>query len=208
MMLILFVSLFLQTAGSTVTPPSLLSVNAPVSPYGVVQGGVALADLTVGSAGSVERTALLQGSSPFSEETLRVVGSWRFIPAQMADRPTSSHVGVLTVFRPAALGTFGVGGSSFGFQKPVVAKSDHSALPESITDPGYPQNSIAEGTVVLEVTIDKTGHPSGTRVIQDVPGLTEPSRFAVRNWRFLPAVDSGETVEGKVIVAIAYQRPV
>jgi hypothetical protein len=128
MMLTILLSLFLQAAGSRVTPPSVLSVNPPVSPYGVIQGGVALADLTVSSAGNVERTSLLQGSSPFSEETLRVVGSWRFIPAQMADRPTSSHVGVLTVFRPAALGSFGVGGSSFGFQKPVVAKIDHSAL--------------------------------------------------------------------------------
>jgi len=208
MMLIVLLSLFLQAAGSALTSPSVLSVNAPVSPYGVIQGGVALADLTVSSSGNVERTALLQGSSPFSEETLRVVGSWRFLPAQLANRPTASHVGVLTVFRPAALGNFGVGGSSFGFQKPTVAKSDHSALPETISDPGYPQNSIAEGTVVIEVTIDKTGHPSGTRVIQDVPGLTEPSRFAVRNWRFLPAIDSGETVEGKIIVAIAYQRPV
>jgi TonB family protein len=112
-------------------------------------------------------------------------------------------------FNPAALvAIVGVAGGSYGFNAPAPAKVNHPAFPQSISDPGYPQNSIAEGTVVLEVTVDKGGNPIDIRVVHDIPTLTEISRSAVRSWRFLPAVDSGETVEGKVIVAIVYQRPV
>src|SRR3954462_2737515 len=107
MLLVIFFSLFLGAARTEVTPPSVLYVEAPISPYGAVQGGVALADLTVGSAGNIERTTLLQGSSPFSDETLRVAGMWRFNPARMSDRYITSHVGVLTLFRPAAISNFG-----------------------------------------------------------------------------------------------------
>ena len=208
MMLLILLAFFLQAARSEFTPPSVISAEAPVSPFGVIQGGVALADLTINSDGSVEKAALLRGSSPFSEETLRAVRSWRFNPARSTDRYVTSHVGVLTLFRPAAMLSFGVGGSTFGFEAPAPAKSDHSAFPQSITDPGYPQNSIAEGTVVLEVTVDNVGHPINIRVIQDVPSLTENSKSAVRNWRFLPAVESGKSIEGKVVVAIAYLQPV
>jgi outer membrane biosynthesis protein TonB len=212
MMLLVFLAFLLQSTRTEVTPPSVISVEAPLSPYGAVQGGVALADLTISSSGNVERAQLLDGAVPFSDEALRVVPSWHFNPARSDGRPVVSHVGVLTLFRPAAMvnfgATLGVGGPSFGFHAPAPGKSDHSAFPQSISDPGYPQNSIAWGTVVLEVTIDKAGHPTDIRVIQDVPSLTENSKSAVRNWRYLPAVDSGESVDGKVIVAIAYLSPV
>jgi hypothetical protein len=212
MMLPILLAFFLQATRTEMTPPSVVSVEAPLSPYGAVQGGVALADLTIGRDGNVERAQLLDGTVPFSDETLRVVPSWHFNPARSDGQPVVSHVGVLTLFRPAALvnfgATLGVGGPSFGFHAPSPGKSDHSAFPQSITDPGYPHNSIAFGTVVLEVKIDKAGHPTDIRVIQDIQSLTENSKSAVRNWRFVPAVDSGEFVEGKVIVAIAYLSPV
>src|SRR5437773_1529316 len=91
-------ALLMQITPVTFTPPSATSVAEPVPPFGAVRGGTVFADLTVNSDGNVERSSLLHGSSPFSDETLRVVQSWRFLPARSQGRPIASHVGVLTIF--------------------------------------------------------------------------------------------------------------
>jgi hypothetical protein len=203
---ILALSLFLLPAG--LTPASLESVVEPKPIPTTVQGAVVLADLEVGREGKVLGAVLIHGSNPFSDEMLRVVRSWRFRPAISSDRPVDSQVGVLTIFRPASFGNYGVGGPTLGYSGVAPSRADHGPLPWFISDPGYPVNSIAQGTVVLEINVDRSGGSAGIRVIRDVPGLTEHSQNAVGNWRFYPAVQSGERVVGKLVVAIVYPRPV
>jgi len=189
-------------------PASVQSVVEPRPIPNAVQGSVVLADLLVGMDGSVLHASVVHGYNPFSDETLRAVKSWRFSPATAAGRRIDSHVSILTIFRPPALGNYGLGGPTLGYPGVAPGAFDHPPFPQFVSDPGYPVNSVGQGTVMLEVSIDRSGAISGIRVIRDVPGLTELTINAVGNWAFYPAVQSGERVHGKLVVAVVYVRPV
>jgi TonB family protein len=72
----------------------------------------------------------------------------------------------------------------------------------------YPVNSIAAGTVVLEVTISPSGEIEDVKVVKGIASLTEPARRAVREWRFAPARLEGRPVRSVATVAFTFNRPV
>jgi len=76
------------------------------------------------------------------------------------------------------------------------------ALPTHIVDPGYPVNSIGEGSVILQVGVNARGSVERVRVVRPEPSLTEAAVNAVRNWKF--ATDR----PASVVVVISFQRPV
>jgi len=182
-------------------PARLDSAVAPRPPLNAIAGTCVLADVRVDQTGSVGEVTILQGMAPFRDSAIRAIQQWKF-------SASASRVGVLTVFRPAAIGNSAVGGPSFGYKEPTPSGNNHPPLPLSISDPGYPQRSTANGVVILELTIDRKGVPSGVRTVQDVPTLTDISREAIRTWSFMPAVESGEPVDGTLVVAISFLRPV
>jgi len=76
----------------------------------------------------------------------------------------------------------------------------------SAVGPVYPVNSIAQGTVVLEVTIGPSGRVEQVRVIRDIPSLTSESVKAVRGWSFRPARLDGRPVRTVIPVAFTFDR--
>lgn len=76
----------------------------------------------------------------------------------------------------------------------------------STVGPVYPVNSIAQGTVVLEVTIGSSGRVEQVRVIRDIPSLTSEAVKAVRGWSFRPARLDGRPVRTAIPVAFTFDR--
>jgi TonB family protein len=190
-------------------PARLMSAVSPKPPLNAVAGTCVLAEVPVDSQGRVGEVSILQGMEPFNDSASWAMKQWRFSPATLNGRSVASRVAVLTLFRPAAIGNTGVGGPSFGYKQPTLPpKSNHPPLPLTITDPGYPQSSTAMGVVIIELTLDRNGTPSNIRTIQDVPSLTDVARNAIRSWRFMPAMESGQPVNDTLIVAISFLRPV
>lgn len=72
----------------------------------------------------------------------------------------------------------------------------------------YPVNSIAAGTVVLEVMVSATGEIEEVKVVRGIASLTEAAERAVRRWRFAPATLDGRPVRSAVPVAFTFNRPV
>jgi TonB family protein len=73
--------------------------------------------------------------------------------------------------------------------------------------PGYPATSIAEGTVILEVTVDESGKIGAVKVIHGIASLTEDAEQTVRNWKFKPATLDGKPVTSTLMAAFSYARP-
>jgi len=71
----------------------------------------------------------------------------------------------------------------------------------------YPVNSVAQGTVVLDVTVDKYGNIKRTDVIRDVPSLTPEAITAVKRWTISPATFNGKAITSKLIVAFVFRSP-
>jgi TonB family protein len=208
MLSIIAALLFELSAGVTI-PASLMSAVSPKPPMNAIAGTCVLADATVDVQGQVAGLSILQGLEPFNDSATRAIKQWKFTPATLNGQSVASRVGVLTVFRPAAIGNTSVGGPSLGYKQPTLSQKDnHPPLPLTITDPGYPVNSTMMGVVIIELTLDKNGNPTRVRTIQDVPSLTDVARDAIRAWKFMPAMESGQPVGGTLIVAISFLRPV
>lgn len=74
----------------------------------------------------------------------------------------------------------------------------------SATDIAYPPKSIAVGTVVLEVTVDKKGLVESVRPIRGIQSLTETAAESVRNWHFDPALQDRKPIRSRTIVAVTF----
>jgi protein TonB len=76
---------------------------------------------------------------------------------------------------------------------------DYDAEPRPIrqTKPTYPEEAFirkVEGTVLIEILIDASGHVRPTRVLQSIPLLDDAARATVAQWLFQPAVKHGRPV--------------
>jgi len=78
----------------------------------------------------------------------------------------------------------------------------------SATEARYPPNTVAAGTVVLQVTVGPAGEVEAVKVIRDIPSLTAAAERALKNWKFKPATLDGRPVRSVVPVAFSFARPV
>ena len=208
-MLPLILALLLQLPeGNGRIPPKLLSAVPPKPVVNAVAGTTVLAEVSVDAHGRVGKITILRGLGPFNDSATTAIKQWKFSPAILDGKPEVSSVGVLTIFRPGASGNQGLGGPSFGYKQPTPPRNNHPPLPLSITDPGYPPSATADGVVIIDVPIDKSGNPLTMMTILDVPQLTDLARDAIKSWKFMPAVESGKPVVGMLIVAVSFVRPV
>ncbi|HYB59890.1 MAG TPA: TonB family protein [Methylomirabilota bacterium] len=75
------------------------------------------------------------------------------------------------------------------------------------TQPIYPPIAKAariQGTVVLDVTISKTGDVESLRLVSGHPILVQPAMDAVRTWRYRPYLLNNEPVEVETTVNVIY----
>ena len=87
--------------------------------------------------------------------------------------------------------------------------TDYDAPPRLVRQarPRYPKEAFVQkiqGTVVLEILIDPSGHVSQTRVIQSIPLLDAAARDAVREWLFQPAMKRGRPVPAIARVPVGF----
>lgn len=84
------------------------------------------------------------------------------------------------------------------FDPPVVT---------TVVDVAYPLQSVASGTVVLEVSLDEFAKITDVRAVREIPSLTEPAERSVRQWKVQPAKLDGKPVASKVPVAFSFVPP-
>jgi TonB family protein len=77
----------------------------------------------------------------------------------------------------------------------------------SVVDAVYPLQSVASGTVVLEVSLDEEGKITGIRVVQGIGSLTEPAINSVQQWKFRGAKLDGKPVASKLTAAFSFVPP-
>lgn len=104
------------------------------------------------------------------------------------------------------------GGSPNGVPNATGADlvSDYDAPPRLVRQirPRYPTEAFVQkiqGTVLLEIVIDPSGHVSQARVIQSIPLLDAAARDAVREWVFQPAMKRGRPVPAIAFVPVGFR---
>jgi protein TonB len=74
--------------------------------------------------------------------------------------------------------------------------------------PRYPDEAFikkVQGTVMLEIVIDESGHVARVRVVQSVPLLDAAAVETVRQWTFLPAVRRGTPVAAVAFAPVTFR---
>jgi TonB family protein len=69
-----------------------------------------------------------------------------------------------------------------------------------------PANTVANGTVVLDVTIRKSGQVARVRTARSVADLTPSAINAVKSWSYNPATVNGTPNASRMVVAFVFQQ--
>jgi len=75
----------------------------------------------------------------------------------------------------------------------------------SAPDIQYPIRSIADGVVVLDVSLDATGGIAGVHVVRDIPSLTSAAASSMPSWKFSPALLQGKPQPSTMRIAVVFR---
>ena len=177
------------------------SAVAPTYPARTYDSGVAVVLMEMDRLSKRTNTEMVYGRPPFISAALDAVTHWRFKPSSQAH---ASRTSITFVFRPRSIERVPLPVKMTGAQ---IARPDRPPLPLEIFDPGYPPMSVAEGAVVLELSVDAKGGVVEVRPIVDIPSLTGAVEMEAKSWKFSPAMAGGKPVSGNAIVVISFVHP-
>lgn len=185
-----------KLAAQQITPPAIVMRNQKpklaVAPSVVVPPTVHLADNHMPNIGTA--APVVMPSAPPSNGT----GSGGGIG--------SGSSGGVGVGHGAGIGTGIGGGIGGGVYKVGGGISAPTAV--SAPDPDYTEEARRakkQGTCVLWLIVDSTGHPRDIRVVRGLGfGLDAKAIDAVKQWRFQPALKDGKPVDVQISVNIDF----
>ena len=77
----------------------------------------------------------------------------------------------------------------------------------SAPDIQYPIRSIADGVVVLDVSLDAAGEVVGVHVVRDIASLTSAATSSMPSWKFSPASLQGKPEPSTMRIAVVFRPP-
>ncbi len=189
-------------------PPDVVSAGDIVYPPNTAMTGMVSLLVELDENGRAQNVQALQDVPPLTPATQAGVEKWVFKPAMVNGKGVAARIPVHVVFNPYNPGGTSVLGGGPRVPPPVPSNLGRFMPPQvrMASFAFYPVNTQAQGTVVLSVSVDKSGHMSKVRVVHGVQPLNEAAIEAVKQWGFQPAMRDGQTAAGRVCVAFVFQR--
>jgi TonB family protein len=93
---------------------------------------------------------------------------------------------------------------------PVIPIAAAGAEPKLVkkVDPVYPEKARqarVEGVVIVEATINPSGHVTNTRILRSIPLLDQAATAAVKQWIYEPAVVDGKPIAVSFTVTVRFK---
>jgi TonB family protein len=107
--------------------------------------------------------------------------------------------------QPMALPESGSGGAGHPLQVGGAIKPPRIL---TRTKPQYTQEALKakiEGTVVLQITIDRNGHVADAKVMRSIPLLDQAAIDTVKAWTFEPTLLNGAPVDVSMYVTLNFR---
>lgn len=206
-----FVTSLWHSAGKVpqYVPPDILSASNIPYPVDTLAVGAVSLLLNLDSNAQIQNMQILRDFPSLTSSVQDAVTTWTFRPAVLKGNPVPSEIPltvIFSIFNPA-------GGAA---SQSLVLAPAQSTIPDAsqFTPPqvtqasfaNYPAASVAQGTVVLDVTVGRAGQPKQIRVINDVPTLTQQAVSAVKTWGFNAATIRGQPISAQIVIAFVFQR--
>ena len=170
--------------------------------------GMVTLDVSVDGSGAVQKLVAVRDVPPLTSAAESAVNGWKFSPAMQGGQPVPGVVRVNVVFNPFNPGDVSIpnkplpptqtGGAISGvFQPPDVRTANYAV---------YPPNTVASGTVVLEVKIGPDGS-AGFKVLRGAAVLSTAATKAITSWVFVPGTYEGKATRSRMVVAFVFVSP-
>ena len=195
-------------------PARVISAGDAYVPFQVMIDGFFVFDVVLNDDGTVERIDALRdpGAMPGAAKTS--ISSWKFQPASKDPASAPSRMIVSFVYRPPNYGNAAaVSPKDFAPVLPANQSnpSEHgNYVPVGILSfayPAYPVNSVAWGSVVVQLTVDGSGDVKGVEFLHGMVGFNNLVSDALRKWRFQAATFDGKPITSKTVIAFVFQTP-
>ena len=186
--------------------PAPLSLIPPPYPPQSLFGGEVLLDALVGRNGMLSDIKIIHGEQPFLEKALAATRTWTFVPARAEGRAVEARIAI-----------------AFQFPQPYVpprdptvhhytasncsTTQDCAAVPLTTIEPQYPSASNAEGTAILDESIDRDGKIASVQVLRDLAPVDAVTRAAAAQWQFAPATRAGAATDSTAIIVVTFRHP-
>ena len=185
-----------------------------------IQGAV-ITQVTISKAGDVENVQILSGDPILAPAAMEAIKQWKYRPYLLNGEPWDVETTVRVKFTLAgnswAAGTAGdhPGGIPPGEPGGIVdaadARDPQSLPPRRVrvsapveeklslkkVPPKYPENARdqrIQGTVLMQVVVDKVGDVAKIELISGHPALAPAAIEAVKQWKYKPYLLNGEPV--------------
>ena len=195
-------------------PARVTSAGDAYVPFQVMIDGFFVFDVFLNDDGTVERIDALRNPGAMPGAAKTSISGWKFQPASKDKEAAPSRMTVSFVYRPPNYGNAAaVAPKAF---VPVLPpdqpdSSEHgNYVPVGILSfayPAYPVNSVAWGSVVVQLTVDGSGDVKAVEVLHGMAGFNNFVSDALKQWRFQAATFKGKPITSKTIVAFIFQTP-
>jgi TonB family protein len=195
-------------------PPAVTSVTDAYVPYQVVFDGFLVLNVCLDRDGKITDIEALRDPGAMLRATVTSIRTWKVRPGMLATAAISSEITAVFVYRPANNGPASLlppkdFTSSLPHQ-PEQANTSLGYVPAGIVSvayPDYPTNSVAWGSVIVQVTVDVDGKVGTTTVLYGTAPFPDLAIVALRKWRFRAATLHGKAVPSQVPIAFVFQTP-
>jgi len=170
--------------------------------------GFVTLDVSVSASGAAQGVTVVRDSAPLTAAAESGINSWQFTPATADGQTVAGVVRVDVAFNPynpSGVGLSGeslqpsTGGAGGDFQPAKVLKANYA---------NYPPNTVAYGTIVMQVHVSSDGQIHRVSVVSGkIGGLVGAATKAVKTWSFAAATYKGQAVGSDVVVAYVFASP-
>jgi len=199
----------------TFEAPRAVSVRDAYLPYQVVYDGFVVLELFLDKNGMIVEKRTLRDPGAMVPAAIATVAGWKFRPAEGAcNTALPSAITTVFVYRPRDNGPALVAPPK-NFKpvlpnSPVHADGGPDYVPAgvlSVAYPNYPVNSVAWGSVVVQVTVNPEGRIEKSEVLHGTAPFKDLVLEALDKWRFRAANLGGRPIPSKMPIAFVFQTP-
>ena len=195
-------------------PARVTSSGDAYVPFQVMIDGFFVFDVHVNDDGTVGRIDALRNPGAMPGAAKTSISSWKFQSASKNQQPVPSRMTVSFVYRPPNYGNAAaVAPTAFAPVLPAdqSESSGHvNYVPVGIVSfayPAYPVNSVAWGSVVVQLTVDDSGNVKAVEFLHGMVGFNNLVSDALKKWRFQAATFNGKPIKSKTVIAFIFQTP-
>lgn len=190
-------------------PAEVVSAGDVYVPYAFVADGFFVLEARVDADGTLERIDALRDPGAMPGAAKDRMREWKFRPGREGGKAIASRITVSFLYPPTSYST-AAQPLDYAPVLPSDKQESRGYKPVGILAfayPAYPVNSVAWGSVVIEVTVDGSGAVKGVEFLHRM-GVFDPFALeALKKWRFRAATFNGRPIEAKTVIAFTFQPP-